>query len=933
MISSPDMAETTSLEGEEFIFGRSSDATVHINDTAFSRFHFKIFTENLITKVADLGSSNGTFINGEHVSTENPQGIDSDDLITTNNSNISIKIISITRPRVDVADSTITHKSLIKQPLQALGISSIDSLSEEIIREADLRVEEIIYSANLEAQRFMTQAQAKSDQLIAEKQALADQFIEKQTNDKKLALKKDLEYEKEKRLLEIQVQNDKDRNALNDELEKYRLSIISDHDKKKEELNLEILKINSEINSLGKKFASESEKQQTLLDEKYEAQKNELAQYIELQEEEKKKLFRLIEEQCENKREQLQIELDIFEQKVKLAEEEFAKSEAYLAQETDNLKSILDQQMVDHNNLLSDFSNYQEEEKKKIIKSIENECEKRRVDLQTELANIEKKIAKGKEEFIKQEKKFEFELSEFVSQQEEERSKSYLLIEAQYENKHFELEAELEIVEQKVIAANAESSALYENYNKQRQVQTQTLDSLISKKSTTSKEIATLEEELINQKNVTTTFLSESRISIKLMQGEVEKFSNLKNESDNNFKISKNALIELEKNLSDLRNKVKREEDLIQQKHQQQQSIEEKIKKLISEQTEINSILDPLKNELQEITKKNALATKLNNDLRNDHNREVANLETNFLQMKKDLEAEMLKLKIIEEERLQNLTRHELNQINKIKADSLRIVLDLEDSITKELSIATSKVFATTIGMEKFREIAPDFESSVRASLKNGVLKLLKNDLNPVDPLKNNALTRAQKSWKPLVVGMGISAIVFGGIPMIFRQVQQQNDPTWLQKEADARQAALPIIKKFIVQKKSKLGESFVESIIYTENFYETVTQEKFRSGLMKEGSVYMFKQWNITEEKSIQSYSMILSLLDNLRDKSDKIDPDYEKRDIKKMEDLEKETMKKLEAILGNAVRLEAALKFQNRYYDDYVNNQAAVTPSATSQ
>ena len=293
----------------------------------------------------------------------------------------------------------------------------------------------------------------------------------------------------------------------------------------------------------------------------------------------------------------------------------------------------------------------------------------------------------------------------------------------------------------------------------------------------------------------------------------------------------------------------------------------------------------------------------------------------------------MLKLKIVEEERLQNLTRHELNQINKIKADSLRIVLDLEDSITKELSNATSKVFATTIGLEKFREIAPEFENSVRTSLKTGVLKLLKDDLNPIDPLKNKTLSNAQRSWRPLLVGMGISAIVFGGIPMIFRQVQRQNDPTWLQKEADARQAALPIIKKFIVQKRDKLGESFVESIIYTDNFYETITQEKFRSGLMKEGSVYMFKQWNIKEEKSIQSFSMILSLLDNLNDKSDKIDPDFEKRDIKKMEDLEKETMKKLESILGNAVRLEAALKFQNRFYDDYVTNQATTPLSVTPQ
>ena len=365
---------------------------------------------------------------------------------------------------------------------------------------------------------------------------------------------------------------------------------------------------------------------------------------------------------------------------------------------------------------------------------------------------------------------------------------------------------------------------------------------------------------------------------------------------------------------------------LIQQKQQQQLLMEDKTNKLHAEQSEILNSLTPLKNELHELTKKNDLASRLNAELKNEHNRDVTGLQASFLQMKKDLDAEMLKLKIIEEERLQNLTRHELNQINKIKEDSLRIVLDLEDSITKELTNATSKVFATTIGMAKFNEIAPDFEKSVRSSLQTGVLKLLKNELNPTDPFKKKTLSSTKQAWKPLAIGMSLSAIIFGGIPMIYRQVQEQNDPARIQREADARLAALPVIKKFIVTKNKKIGASFVESIIYTENYYETITQEKFRSGLMKEGSVYMFKQWNITEEKSIQGFSMILSLLDNLHEKAEKIDPDYEKRDIKKMEDLEKETIKKLESILGNAVRLEAAIKFQNRFYEDYVLNEPAI-------
>ncbi len=927
LISSPDMTETISLDGEEFIFGRSSDSTVHLNDTAFSRSHFKIFNENLITKVSDLGSSNGTFVNGEKINSDNPTSIDLDDVITTNNSNINIKILNITRLSTQESESTATHKNLSNRGIKTLGISSLDSLSEEIIREADLRVEEIINTANLDAQRLIELAENKSEKLIAEKQALADQLIEKQIIDKKLALKNDLEYEKEKKLLEIQIQLDKDREALNAELEDYRQSIIANHDKKKHELNLEIVDINSKINSLEDDFKIESRKQQDILDQKLQLQKDEIDKSIKEKEKEKEKLFKFIDEECESKRQQLQVELDIYKQKISSAQAEFEEVEVEFSLEADKLKNILDQHMIDHNNHLSDFAEYQEKEKQKLTRKLEDQYEKRKAELQKELETVEQKIKKAKDDFYQAEQKHVLELAKFMAQQEEEKNKNFLLIEAQYENKNFQLETELNAIELKVTTAKNEFSAVYENYNKQKLVHIQSLDELVAKKRLTSEEILALEEELANQKNLTTSFLTESRVAIKLMHGEVEKVSKNKIEVENNYKISKNTLANLEKNLSDLRHKAQAEEDLIQQKQQQQVSIDAKIKKLIAEQTEIINNLSPLKNELIELTKKNEQASRLNNDLKNEHNRDVSGLEANFLQMKKDLEAEMLKLRVIEEERLQNLTRHELNLINKIKEDSLRIVLDLEDSITKELSIATGQVFATTIGLEKFKEIAPDFEKSIRVSLKNGVLQLLKNDLNPGDPLAKKPFAAAQKSWKPLVVGMSISALVFGGIPFVFRQVQKQNDPVWLKSEADARQAALPVIKKFVAEKRSKIGESFVESIIYTENFYEIITQEKFRSGLMKEGSVYMFKQWNITEEKSIQGFSMILSLLDTLHERSEKIDPDFEKRDIKKMEDLEKETMKKLETILGNAVRLEAAIKFQNRYYEDYVLNELKST------
>ncbi|MEA9358242.1 FHA domain-containing protein [Bacteriovorax sp. PP10] len=828
LISSPDKNETVSLEGEEFIFGRNSASTVHLNDPAFSRSHFKLVADSHSMKLVDMGSSNGTFINGVQASPVNAEAILNGDMITVTNSDIKITIVSIEREADGDATTILKYT-----PQQSLSEDSfgIDHLSQEIIKEANLRVEEIIRTAHIDAQEIILAAQRSSDKLIADKQAHADAYIEKQVVDKKTALKKELEVEKAHRLEDINDLFEIDRKNLYAELEDKAKKIESDHAKRREELSnelkSEIDKIQAkkvELKDLDKVFEAEVDKKKKDLDAQIATQKKELAALTANQESEMKKQMQLVDEQ----------------------------------------------------------------------------------------------IATQKQE-----------LAALTANHEEEKKKQLQLMEAQFENKKFKLKEELDAVESKVAAAQKEFSSLYENYNTQKDTQVKTLEGLIAQKEQVMSEIKTLTETLANQKIQNAKFSADTRTQMDALQSEIDKIQKTKIEIENTYKTSKNSLTDLQLKVTETQTAVQKEDHALKQKKQELQGAEAELKKLAAEKDEIMSKLTPLKTELSELIRKNEAASRQNNDLRAEHNKEVTALKGNFLQMKKDLEEEMRKHKTAEEERLQNLTRHELNQINKIKADSLRIVLDLEDSITKELSNSTSKVFATTIGMTKFREIAPDFEKSIRASLQAGVLKLLQNELTPADPNKKKNLSSTQKSWKPMAIGLSIGAIVFGAIPLALQHVKDQNDPVRLQMEADARAAAAPPIKVFTPTKVNKLGATLVDSVIYTDQFYETVTMEKFRSGLMKEGSVYLYKQWKIDEEKSIQSYSMILSLIDVLHEKSGKIDPDFEKRDIGKMSAMEKETMKKLEKILGNEVRLEAAMKFQTRYYEDYVMN---VVPAAAA-
>ncbi|MEW6220777.1 MAG: FHA domain-containing protein [Thermodesulfobacteriota bacterium] len=67
-------------EGESVVFGRGTEATVTIDNTAISRQHARLEMMRGIYLVTDLGSLNGTFVNGQKIGATTP--VTEDDTIT-----------------------------------------------------------------------------------------------------------------------------------------------------------------------------------------------------------------------------------------------------------------------------------------------------------------------------------------------------------------------------------------------------------------------------------------------------------------------------------------------------------------------------------------------------------------------------------------------------------------------------------------------------------------------------------------------------------------------------------------------------------------------------------------------------------------------------------------------------------------------------------
>jgi pSer/pThr/pTyr-binding forkhead associated (FHA) protein len=60
------------VTGEEFLIGRGNDCDLRLSDSSVSRHHCLVRVRGDEAAVADLGSSNGTFLNGHRVLSQAP---------------------------------------------------------------------------------------------------------------------------------------------------------------------------------------------------------------------------------------------------------------------------------------------------------------------------------------------------------------------------------------------------------------------------------------------------------------------------------------------------------------------------------------------------------------------------------------------------------------------------------------------------------------------------------------------------------------------------------------------------------------------------------------------------------------------------------------------------------------------------------------------
>jgi diguanylate cyclase (GGDEF)-like protein len=106
-LGGPSMGQQIILQDRDYVFGRSRDADVVVEDEAISRYHFKVKVKDKVVTIEDMESTNGTFVNGVRVKQQ------------VLNSNDKVQISSVTVLRfsyVDLIDKN-THERFYEMAL------------------------------------------------------------------------------------------------------------------------------------------------------------------------------------------------------------------------------------------------------------------------------------------------------------------------------------------------------------------------------------------------------------------------------------------------------------------------------------------------------------------------------------------------------------------------------------------------------------------------------------------------------------------------------------------------------------------------------------------------------------------------------------------------------------------------------------------------
>jgi hypothetical protein len=181
-----------------------------------------------------------------------------------------------------------------------------------------------------------------------------------------------------------------------------------------------------------------------------------------------------------------------------------------------------------------------------------------------------------------------------------------------------------------------------------------------------------------------------------------------------------------------------------------------------------------------------------------------------------------------------------------------------------------------------------------------------------------------------MIQGIVIGLLMLFGGQKGYEMVMADKNPMKTAAEERSRQMREDLERRrFNPPQDDQWRDSYVDLVIYTRDFAQQYQSEEFQKQWLKVASSYFVNKWRVQEEKTVQVISALHTLVGTLVERKQAIHPDYVKDGLKKMNELEAETMTRVKDLLGSEVRVEALKRLEKKtYMDFYSMRQPATQP-----
>lgn len=286
-------------------------------------------------------------------------------------------------------------------------------------------------------------------------------------------------------------------------------------------------------------------------------------------------------------------------------------------------------------------------------------------------------------------------------------------------------------------------------------------------------------------------------------------------------------------------------------------------------------------------------------------------------QHKSILDEEFSRLRKVQQEELDNLRLSEMERLKKDRQAAVEDFAREKESIAGDILTAVFEELTKPTSLGPQEAISDSLKEKINLKLEERSLSLLTSYHG--EQVTSDKIKGQKKRERRIAVGQGLVAGM--ALLFIFQNLQEQfladQNPmkTSAERRAQEREDDLAR-RKFDPAKDDELRDSYKDAVIYTKDFVEIYTSTDFQNKWTKAATVYMLKQWRIQEEKTVEALSAVTTLVKTLEEKKQSIHPDFVPDGLKKMADLEAETVAAVKETLGTEVRYEAFKKFEKKFY-----------------